>query len=63
MGSARAKCLSASANHYVSTEPEARSAELMIRTKDSRERLWSLLLSPGNSNLMDDVCLFALLKM
>jgi len=30
----------------VSTEPEARSAELMIRTKDSRERLWSFVTSP-----------------
>jgi len=30
----------------VSTEPEARSAELMIRTKDGRERLWSFVTSP-----------------
>jgi PAS domain S-box-containing protein len=29
-----------------STEPEARSAELMIRTKDGRERLWSFVFSP-----------------
>src|SRR5258708_672758 len=30
----------------VSTEPKARSAELMIRTKDGRERLWSFVTSP-----------------
>jgi two-component sensor histidine kinase len=30
----------------VSTEPEARSAERMIRTKDGRERLWSFVTSP-----------------
>jgi two-component sensor histidine kinase len=30
----------------ISTEPEARSAELMIRTKDGRERLWSFVTSP-----------------
>jgi PAS domain S-box-containing protein len=30
----------------VSAEPEARSAELMIRTKDGRERLWSFVTSP-----------------
>jgi PAS domain S-box-containing protein len=29
-----------------STEPEARSAELTIRTKDGRERLWSFVFSP-----------------
>jgi PAS domain S-box-containing protein len=29
-----------------STEPEVRSAELMIRTKDGRERLWSFVFSP-----------------
>jgi PAS domain S-box-containing protein len=29
-----------------STEPEARSAELAIRTKDGRERLWSFVCSP-----------------
>jgi PAS domain S-box-containing protein len=29
-----------------STEPEARSAELMIRTKDGRERLWRFVSSP-----------------
>src|SRR5262249_15554279 len=29
-----------------STEPEARSAELKIRTKDGRERLWSFVCSP-----------------
>jgi PAS domain S-box-containing protein len=29
-----------------SSEPEARSAELMIRTKDGRERLWSFVFSP-----------------
>ncbi|HKD26933.1 MAG TPA: PAS domain S-box protein [Xanthobacteraceae bacterium] len=29
-----------------STEPEARSAELMIHTKDGRERLWSFVFSP-----------------
>ncbi len=29
-----------------STEPEARSAELMIRTKDGRERFWSFVWSP-----------------
>jgi PAS domain S-box-containing protein len=29
-----------------STEPEARSTELMIRTKDGRERLWSFVFSP-----------------
>src|SRR6266446_2941580 len=29
-----------------STEPEVRSAELMIRTKDGRERLWSFVTSP-----------------
>jgi PAS domain S-box-containing protein len=29
-----------------STEPEARSAELMIRTKDGRERLWRFVCSP-----------------
>jgi PAS domain S-box-containing protein len=29
-----------------STEPEARSAELMIRTKDCRERLWRFVCSP-----------------
>jgi PAS domain S-box-containing protein len=29
-----------------STVPEARSAELMIRTKDGRERLWSFVTSP-----------------
>jgi PAS domain S-box-containing protein len=29
-----------------STEPEARSAELPIRTKDGRERLWSFVFSP-----------------
>jgi PAS domain S-box-containing protein len=28
------------------SEPEARSAELMIRTKDGRERLWSFITSP-----------------
>src|SRR5258706_3849892 len=28
------------------SEPEARSAELMIRTKDGRERLWSFVTSP-----------------
>src|SRR5262249_9516893 len=37
----------------ISTEPEARSAERMIRTKDGRERLWSFVSSalpppPGN---------------
>src|SRR6266478_4652109 len=30
----------------ISTEPEVRSAELMIRTKDGRERLWSFVTSP-----------------
>jgi PAS domain S-box-containing protein len=30
----------------VSGEPEARSAELMIRTKDGRERRWSFVTSP-----------------
>jgi len=30
----------------ISTEPEVRSAELMIRTKDGRERLWSFVSSP-----------------
>jgi PAS domain S-box-containing protein len=30
----------------ISTEPEARSAELKIRTKDGRERLWSFVTSP-----------------
>ncbi len=30
----------------ISTEPEARSAELKICTKDGRERLWSFLSSP-----------------
>jgi PAS domain S-box-containing protein len=30
----------------VSTEPEARSAVLKIRTKDGRERLWSFVTSP-----------------
>jgi len=30
----------------VSTEPEARSAERMIRTKDGRKRLWSFVTSP-----------------
>src|SRR5712671_6406375 len=30
----------------ISTGPEARSAELMIRTKDGRERLWSFVTSP-----------------
>jgi PAS domain S-box-containing protein len=30
----------------ISTEPEARSAELKIRTKDGRERLWNFLSSP-----------------
>src|SRR5262249_23064074 len=30
----------------ISTEPEARSAELKIRTKDGRERLWSFVSSP-----------------
>jgi PAS domain S-box-containing protein len=29
-----------------STEPEARSAELKIHTKDGRERLWSFVFSP-----------------
>jgi PAS domain S-box-containing protein len=29
-----------------STEPEARSAERMIRTKDGHERLWSFVFSP-----------------
>jgi PAS domain S-box-containing protein len=29
-----------------STEPEARSAERMIHTKDGRERLWSFVFSP-----------------
>ena len=29
-----------------STEPEARCAELMIRTRDGRERLWSFVFSP-----------------
>src|SRR5712675_3255 len=33
----------------ISTEPEARSAELMIRTKDGRERLWSFVTSPQAS--------------
>jgi PAS domain S-box-containing protein len=31
---------------FISTEPEARSAERMIRTKDGRERLWSFVSSP-----------------
>jgi PAS domain S-box-containing protein len=31
------------------SEPEARSAELMIRTKDGRERLWSFVTSPQAS--------------
>jgi PAS domain S-box-containing protein len=30
----------------MSTEPEVRSAELMIHTKDGRERLWSFISSP-----------------
>src|SRR5262249_60823229 len=30
----------------ISTKPEARSAELMIRNKDGRERLWSFVSSP-----------------
>ena len=30
---------------FISTEPEARSAEGMIRTKDGRERLWSFVSS------------------
>src|SRR5215470_13256748 len=30
---------------FISTEPEARSAERMIRTKDGRERLWSFVSS------------------
>jgi PAS domain S-box-containing protein len=30
----------------ISTEPEARSAELTIRTKDGRERLWRFVSSP-----------------
>jgi PAS domain S-box-containing protein len=30
----------------ISGEPEARSAERMIRTKDGRERLWSFVTSP-----------------
>src|SRR5215467_6962692 len=30
----------------ISTEPEVRSAELKIRTKDGRERLWSFVTSP-----------------
>jgi PAS domain S-box-containing protein len=30
----------------VSAEPEARSAELLIRTKDGRERRWSFVTSP-----------------
>jgi len=30
---------------FMSTEPEVRSAELMIRTKDGRERLWRFLSS------------------
>jgi PAS domain S-box-containing protein len=30
----------------ISTEPEARSAELMIHTKDGRERFWSFVFSP-----------------
>src|SRR5258708_6168563 len=30
----------------ISTEPEVRSAELTIRTKDGRERLWSFVSSP-----------------
>src|SRR5882672_8652100 len=30
----------------ISTEPEVRSAELKIRTKDGRERLWSFVSSP-----------------
>src|SRR5712672_2976416 len=30
----------------ISTEPEVRSAELMIRTKDGRKRLWSFVSSP-----------------
>src|SRR5260370_16351038 len=30
----------------ISTGPEARSAELMIRTKDGRERFWSFGTSP-----------------
>jgi len=29
----------------ISTEPEAQPAELMIRTKDGRERLWSFVVS------------------
>src|SRR5713101_162393 len=30
----------------ISTQPEARSAELTIRTKDGRERLWNFVSSP-----------------
>jgi PAS domain S-box-containing protein len=30
----------------LSTEPEVRSAELMVHTKDGRERLWSFISSP-----------------
>jgi PAS domain S-box-containing protein len=30
----------------MSTEPQVRSAELMVRTKDGRERLWSFISSP-----------------
>jgi PAS domain S-box-containing protein len=30
----------------ISTKPKARSAELMVRTKDGRERLWSFVSSP-----------------
>jgi PAS domain S-box-containing protein len=31
--------------HVISTEPEAQAAEMMIRTKDDRERLWSFVCS------------------
>jgi PAS domain S-box-containing protein len=43
----------------ISTEPEARPAELMIRTKDGRERLWSFVPLLWEPNRMDDACLFA----
>src|SRR5215467_821859 len=35
---------------FISTEPEARSAERMIRTKDGRERLWSFVSSALPAN-------------
>jgi len=48
---------------FISTEPEARSAEWMICTKMAANVSGALFRPPWQPDLMDDACFLVLLKM